>query len=149
MKNWHSQYPDISDLLAQKASGRRQRGALSFAEKLVILDSLKARVEPIVQARKIRSNHDMTANSANDCPVCGYDGLASPPYDKRGFGSLEICPSCGFQFNVSDTKHGWSHLDWRKRWVANGMPWSSATTERPKRWNPKNQIGRLSLPKSN
>jgi hypothetical protein len=54
MKNLHSQYPDISDILAQKASGRRQRGALSFAEKLDILDALKERVEPIVQARKIR-----------------------------------------------------------------------------------------------
>lgn len=55
MKNWHSQYPDISDILAQKTSGRRERGALSFAEKLDILDSLKERVEPLVQARKIRT----------------------------------------------------------------------------------------------
>ena len=49
----HSQYPDISDILARKASGRRQRAALSFAEKLDILDSLKERIEPLVQARKI------------------------------------------------------------------------------------------------
>jgi hypothetical protein len=49
------QYPDISDILARKASGRRQRGALSFGEKLAILDALKERVEPIIQARKIRS----------------------------------------------------------------------------------------------
>jgi hypothetical protein len=54
MKNWHSQYPDISDILARKASGRRQRAALSFAEKLRILDALKARVEPLVEARKVR-----------------------------------------------------------------------------------------------
>ncbi len=54
MKNRHSQYPDISDILARKASGRRQRAALSFAEKLRILDALKERVEPLVQARKVR-----------------------------------------------------------------------------------------------
>jgi hypothetical protein len=50
----HSQYPDISDILARKASGRQQRATLSFEEKLAILDALKERVEPIVQARKIR-----------------------------------------------------------------------------------------------
>ena len=32
----------------------RQLAALSFAEKLVILDSLKERVQPIIQARKVR-----------------------------------------------------------------------------------------------
>jgi len=54
MTNEYSQYPDISDILAWKASGRRQRAALSFAEKLDILDALKERVEPLVQARRIR-----------------------------------------------------------------------------------------------
>jgi hypothetical protein len=49
-----SKYPDISDILARKESGRRQQGALSFAEKLVILDALKERVEPIIRAREIR-----------------------------------------------------------------------------------------------
>jgi hypothetical protein len=54
MKSLRPQYPDISDVLARKASGRRQRASLSFAEKLAVLDALKARVEPIVQARKAR-----------------------------------------------------------------------------------------------
>jgi hypothetical protein len=53
-KKRRSQFPDISDILARKASGRRQQAALSFAEKLAILDSLKERTEPIVQARKAR-----------------------------------------------------------------------------------------------
>jgi hypothetical protein len=48
------QYPDISDILARKNRGRRKRAALSFAEKLAVLDALKQRVEPLVQARKIR-----------------------------------------------------------------------------------------------
>jgi hypothetical protein len=54
MKDLRPQYPDISDILAQKASGRRQRAALSFAEKLAALDALKERVDPIVRARKVR-----------------------------------------------------------------------------------------------
>ena len=54
MKDLHPQYSDISDILAQKASGRRQRAALSFIEKLAALDALKERVEPIVRARKLR-----------------------------------------------------------------------------------------------
>jgi hypothetical protein len=48
------QYPDISDILARKAAGRRQRAALSFAEKLDILDALRERVRPILQAREFR-----------------------------------------------------------------------------------------------
>jgi hypothetical protein len=47
-------YPDISDILARKASGRRQRAALSFAEKLAIVDALRERVAPLVRARKLR-----------------------------------------------------------------------------------------------
>jgi len=54
MKKRDPRFPDISDILARKASGRRQQAALSFAEKLAILDSLKERIEPIVQARKAR-----------------------------------------------------------------------------------------------
>jgi hypothetical protein len=54
MKKRDSQFPDISDILTRKASGRRQQAALSFAQKLAILDSLKERVEPLVQARKSR-----------------------------------------------------------------------------------------------
>jgi hypothetical protein len=49
-----SRYPDVTEILAQKASGRRQSASLSFAEKLDILDKLRARVEPIVRAREIR-----------------------------------------------------------------------------------------------
>jgi hypothetical protein len=59
METRPSQYPDISDILARKASGRRQRAALSFAEKLDILDSLKERIEPLVQARKIRAQRQV------------------------------------------------------------------------------------------
>jgi hypothetical protein len=54
MKKRRSEYPDISDILARKAAGRRQRAALSFAEKLDILDALKERVKPIIQARELR-----------------------------------------------------------------------------------------------
>ncbi len=50
----NAQYPDISDILAGKAAGRRQRAALSFAEKLAALDALKERVQPIVRARQQR-----------------------------------------------------------------------------------------------
>jgi hypothetical protein len=78
----------------------------------------------------------------NICPVCGYDGLTRPPYDKRGFGSHEACPSCGFQFNVSDVQQGWSHRDWRARWIADGMQWSSQTIDRPRRWSAGNQLNR-------
>ncbi len=48
------EYPDISDILARKKTGRRKRAALSFAQKLSLLDALKKRVAPIIQAREAR-----------------------------------------------------------------------------------------------
>jgi hemoglobin-like flavoprotein len=48
-------YPDNSEIHAQKARGRRQRAVMTFAEKLDALDALKARVEPIVRARQARA----------------------------------------------------------------------------------------------
>jgi len=54
MKERLQQYPDISDILARKAEGRKQLAALSYGEKLVILDALRERVEPIRRAREIR-----------------------------------------------------------------------------------------------
>lgn len=47
-------YPDNAPIFAKKAEGRSERAALSFAEKLAVLDELKKRVEPLVQARKAR-----------------------------------------------------------------------------------------------
>jgi len=49
------QYPDITDILAKKARGRRERASLSFAEKLAILDKLRKDVAPIVRARQTRN----------------------------------------------------------------------------------------------
>lgn len=49
------QYPDISDILVRKASGRRERARLSFGEKLEILDRLRDDVAPMVAAREARA----------------------------------------------------------------------------------------------
>jgi hypothetical protein len=49
------QYPDITDILLQKAQGRRERASLSFAEKLAVLEKLRKDVAPIVQARRARA----------------------------------------------------------------------------------------------
>ena len=54
-------YPDIADVLAQKAEGRRQRAALGFAEKLAGLDALRERVAPIVRARESRRERETSA----------------------------------------------------------------------------------------
>ncbi len=47
-------YPDITDLLARKAAGRRERASRSFGEKIDMLEALRARVAPIRKAREAR-----------------------------------------------------------------------------------------------
>ena len=41
-----STYPDISDILARKADGRRELSARSFGEKIRILETMRAAAEP-------------------------------------------------------------------------------------------------------
>jgi hypothetical protein len=79
------------------------------------------------------------------CPVCGYAGLEEPPRSPNtGAGSLEICPSCGFQFGVTDDDRGHSYDDWRMQWIARGMPWGSEGIEEPPPdWDPREQLDRL------
>jgi hypothetical protein len=63
MKKRRPQYSDISDILAHKSAGRRQRAALSFVEKLAILDALKERLEPIIKAREFRGQRKLQSPS--------------------------------------------------------------------------------------
>jgi hypothetical protein len=79
------------------------------------------------------------------CPVCGYPALREPPRSpKSGGGSYEICPSCGFQFGVTDDDKGISHEKWREDWIYRGMPWDGHDIgSPPANWNPKQQLAKL------
>ena len=51
-------YPDISDILERKASGRADLRARSFAEKLDALDALRDRAGPLRAAVAARTERD-------------------------------------------------------------------------------------------
>lgn len=73
------------------------------------------------------------------CPVCGYDGLSSPPYSD-GAASFEICPACGVEFGVDDQADYDRH---RQEWIARGMPWYSVGKPRPRDWVPRARLASL------
>lgn len=78
------------------------------------------------------------------CPACGYTGLIEPPRLPSGGGSYEICWSCGFEYGVTDDDEGYTYEQWRQKWVADGMPWSSAPYRpAPPDWNPARQLANL------
>jgi hypothetical protein len=77
------------------------------------------------------------------CPVCGYPDLTELPRSDTTGGSYEICPSCGFQFGVSDESSGFTYEQWRKAWIAQGTPWRSVGIPRPRNWNPSEQLKRI------
>lgn len=77
------------------------------------------------------------------CPVCGYPELGEQPRSETGGGSYEICPSCSFQFGVSDDDEGFTYEYWRKRWVDMGMPWDKGSTAPPAGWNALEQLRRI------
>jgi hypothetical protein len=74
------------------------------------------------------------------CPVCGYPDLAEPPRTEEGGGSFEICPSCGYQFGVTDDDRDISYEEWRGEWVAGGMKWWSRGRRQPPEWDPQAQL---------
>jgi len=47
-------FPDISDVLARKAEGRREIARRSFGEKIAMMEALRARLEPFKRAREAR-----------------------------------------------------------------------------------------------
>lgn len=78
------------------------------------------------------------------CPVCGYPELTELPRPELGGGSFEICPSCGFQFGVTDDDRGITFEEWRKRWIEGGMRWRFEETEdSPDGWDPEAQLRTL------
>jgi len=77
------------------------------------------------------------------CPVCGCGELKKPPRSETTGGSYEICPCCGFEFGYHDEDQGISDGEWRRRWVAKGMPWSARTRRPPPGWDPVAQLRRL------
>jgi hypothetical protein len=80
------------------------------------------------------------------CPVCGYPDLDDPPRSPGSGGSYEICPSCGFEFGVTDDDRGFTYTTWRARWIGLGMPWDSiGTAPPPDGWDPRAQLARAGL----
>lgn len=72
------------------------------------------------------------------CPICHYPDLAEPPYSDAG-ASYEICPSCGFEFGVTDDDLGVLPQSWRRRWIEQGCPWTSSAP-RPEGWDGARQL---------
>ncbi len=79
-----------------------------------------------------RNLHPVTGHL---CPVCGFPDLPEPARTAETGGSLEICPSCGFQPGYDDDVRGVSVASARTAWQKAGRPWWS---DRPKPdfWNP-------------
>jgi hypothetical protein len=49
-----SQYPDISDILARKAEGRRELARRSFGEKIAWAEMMRERLAPLKRMREAR-----------------------------------------------------------------------------------------------
>ena len=76
------------------------------------------------------------------CPVCGFNELKEPAYDKFGCSSFNICPCCGTEFGYHDSKI--SHKVLREKWVIACTPFHFEK-EKPKNWDPKKQLENAGL----
>jgi hypothetical protein len=80
----------------------------------------------------------MTTPPRFTCPVCGFPDLAEPHLDPTGSPTYSICPCCGVHFGADDVDD--SHLELRRRWVAEGAAWWSQNETAPKGWNAEAQL---------
>jgi hypothetical protein len=78
---------------------------------------------------------ELEAPAPNTCPVCGFDGLDTPP------ASWTICPCCLTEFGSSDAS--WSHEELRQEWLASGARWLGDVADRPKHWSSVEQLRKL------
>jgi hypothetical protein len=51
-------YPDISDILARKAAGRRELAGLTFGQKVARIEALRERLAPLKRLRQERRTED-------------------------------------------------------------------------------------------
>jgi hypothetical protein len=77
--------------------------------------------------------------------VCGYQHLNEPAHSPSGGGSYEICPSCGFQFGITDDDSGITYEQWRKQWISESMPWNSIGIKPPQDWDPVVQLKNIGI----
>jgi hypothetical protein len=47
-------FPDVSDILARKAEGRREIARRFFGEKITMIEALRERLAPLKRARQMR-----------------------------------------------------------------------------------------------
>ena len=130
---------------------------LNLRVEIILIISLGSnKMKNIFKIFKSKYTKDLNKKEQYLCPVCGYPELLEKPFDINGGGSYEICPSCGFEFGYDDC----NHIDysketylfvreqcikaWRKKWIENGMQWSSKT-KKPINWNPSEQLNNLKL----
>lgn len=83
------------------------------------------------------------------CPVCGYDGLAEPPWH-NDVPSDDISPSCGSQFGhhgVTGHHAGRERIYVRLRRdrIAKGTQWHAVGESPPARWGPVERYDLLYL----
>lgn len=97
-----------------------------------------------MESKISKKNNSMSMNQSWLCPVCGYS-LGFSAWNE-GSASEEICPSCGIQFGYDDFAGGdvvarqALYRSWRDKWVSGGMKWNSMGIEKPKDWNPIDQL---------
>ncbi len=71
------------------------------------------------------------------CLVCGYDEMTRDP---NSLACFEICPSCDFEFGVTDRDLGFTFEQWRKKWIKEDMKWHGIARTQPQNWDPKRQL---------
>jgi hypothetical protein len=129
--------PEPANVVTVDRSGLRQ------AILAVLSDQDQPAAEP--DGAGPRQEEGSVSQQRYQCPVCGYPDLTEPPYTEESGASYDICPSCGFEFGYDDEARGVTFEEWRAKWIAGGMRWSSRGVSAPPGWDPRAQLRALGV----
>ncbi len=79
------------------------------------------------------------------CPICGWPGLANPPFREPLWSDQDDCPCCGFEMEVDSEIKGWSYENYRAQWILDGMPWWSPTSGPPRGLDKESQLASIGV----
>ena len=132
----------LRSLLQSNTEGSEQDFAVSARSSWKPDGTDFLRSLPYIVGREATDNAAADLQGAIVCPICGYPGLGSSTSkleqcSERG----TTCPSCGFQFGVTDQVLGITVDEWRRYWSARGRHWARNDIHpEPPGWNPSAQF---------
>lgn len=128
----------LEDLILLSKGEATQDNGNKINAKIYLFD-VNADCEKFILDKDISGLEFVSNDKKNICPVCGYDGLEEPAYDKNLVPSYNVCACCGVEFGVDDFYISPTSL---KQFIDSNKQWFDES-KKTKKWCFEKQLENL------